>query len=145
MWHGLKSFLNDERGAVTVDWIVLTGVLVGTGISVLSTMSSGVETASMSVSSQMRGQIIRSSFGSESCHGGISALQAREHLRVASTEEDAIDVLDWMETYHAGLNDSVIVEEYSRLSDNLGNGGNWTRDHTIMTALECEMVMRGLD
>lgn len=31
----IKSFLNSEKGAVTVDWVVLTAAVVGLGVSVI--------------------------------------------------------------------------------------------------------------
>ena len=37
----VKLFAKDEDGAVTVDWVVLTGAIVGLGIAVLSTVSGG--------------------------------------------------------------------------------------------------------
>ncbi|RME14776.1 MAG: pilus assembly protein, partial [Alphaproteobacteria bacterium] len=36
----VKNFRNDESGAVTVDWVVLTAAIVGLGIAVLSSVSS---------------------------------------------------------------------------------------------------------
>ena len=36
------KFLNDESGAVTVDWVVLTAAIVGLGIAVLASVSDGV-------------------------------------------------------------------------------------------------------
>lgn len=36
-----KNFKNDESGAVTVDWVVLTAAIVGLGIAVLTTVSQG--------------------------------------------------------------------------------------------------------
>lgn len=37
----IKLFAKDEDGAVTVDWVVLTGAIVGLGIAVLTTVSGG--------------------------------------------------------------------------------------------------------
>lgn len=37
----VKLFAKDEDGAVTVDWVVLTGAIVGLGIAVLTTVSGG--------------------------------------------------------------------------------------------------------
>ncbi len=37
-----KTFRNDEDGAVTVDWVVLTAAIVGLGIAVLATVNDGV-------------------------------------------------------------------------------------------------------
>jgi Flp pilus assembly pilin Flp len=36
MRQHLKDFLNDEDGAVTIDWVVLTAAIVGLGIAVLA-------------------------------------------------------------------------------------------------------------
>lgn len=40
-----KSFKNDESGAVTVDWVVLTAAIVGLGLVVMTTVSGGLSTA----------------------------------------------------------------------------------------------------
>ncbi|GKY89423.1 Flp family type IVb pilin [Sinisalibacter aestuarii] len=37
-----KNFKNDESGAVTVDWVVLTAAIVGLGIAVLTSVGGGV-------------------------------------------------------------------------------------------------------
>ena len=38
-----KSFKNDEAGAVTVDWVVLTAAIVGLGIVVMNIVGGGIE------------------------------------------------------------------------------------------------------
>ncbi len=38
----MKTFKNDESGAVTVDWVVLTAAIVGLGIAVLTAVSTQV-------------------------------------------------------------------------------------------------------
>ena len=38
----IKTFLNDEDGAVTVDWVVLTAAIVGLGIAAITAVSNGV-------------------------------------------------------------------------------------------------------
>ena len=45
----LKNFRNDEDGAVTVDWVVLTAAVVGIGLVVASTVKSGLETAASTI------------------------------------------------------------------------------------------------
>lgn len=47
------SFKNDESGAVTVDWVVLTAAIVGIGIAVVATISSGVTNASEGINSEL--------------------------------------------------------------------------------------------
>ncbi|WP_417274161.1 Flp family type IVb pilin [Celeribacter halophilus] len=37
-----KNFARDEDGAVTVDWVVLTAAIVGLGIAVITSVSTGV-------------------------------------------------------------------------------------------------------
>lgn len=40
---GIRQFLRSESGAVTVDWVVLTGGLVGLGIAAMGVVSLGVQ------------------------------------------------------------------------------------------------------
>lgn len=39
----IKTFKNDESGAVTVDWVVLTAAIVGLGLLVISTIGPAIE------------------------------------------------------------------------------------------------------
>ena len=39
----IENFRNDESGAVTVDWVVLTAAIVGLGIAVVASVRSGSE------------------------------------------------------------------------------------------------------
>jgi len=56
------NFLNDESGAVTVDWVVLTAAIVGLGIAVLAAVSSGVQNLSGDIQTQLSGQGISTTF-----------------------------------------------------------------------------------
>ena len=38
----VKTFLKDESGAVTVDWVVLTGAIVGLGFAVIFSIAGGI-------------------------------------------------------------------------------------------------------
>ncbi len=38
MLNLFKTFANDEAGAVTVDWVVLTAAIVGLGLLVMNTI-----------------------------------------------------------------------------------------------------------
>ena len=53
-----NAFLNDESGAVTVDWVVLTAAIVGLGIAVLTSVSGGTTTLANKVSSHMAAQTV---------------------------------------------------------------------------------------
>ena len=49
----LKFFKNDEAGAVTVDWVVLTAAIVGLGIVVMTTVGGGIETLSKTTAAKI--------------------------------------------------------------------------------------------
>jgi Flp pilus assembly pilin Flp len=44
MFNFINKFRNDEEGAVTVDWVVLTAAIVGLGVAAISTVEGGVGT-----------------------------------------------------------------------------------------------------
>lgn len=48
-----KKFHNDESGAVTVDWVVLTAAIVGLGIVVMGTVETGVNTAASTMTTDL--------------------------------------------------------------------------------------------
>ncbi|QFU07410.1 hypothetical protein PARPLA_01067 [Rhodobacteraceae bacterium THAF1] len=49
----IKTFSNDEDGAVTVDWVVLTAAVVGLGIAVLSSVTTGTKGVTQNISSYL--------------------------------------------------------------------------------------------
>ncbi len=57
-----KNFKNDESGAVTVDWVVLTAAVVGLGIAVLAAVSSGVQNLSGDINTQLSAQGTKTTF-----------------------------------------------------------------------------------
>ncbi|OUD08882.1 hypothetical protein BVC71_09170 [Marivivens niveibacter] len=56
MLNFIKNFRNDEDGAVTVDWVVLTAALVGIGIAVISTVSGGTTAMGDKMSTMLEAQ-----------------------------------------------------------------------------------------
>ncbi len=48
-----NTFLKDDSGAVTVDWVVLTAAIVGLGIAVLTSVSGGTRTLADSISTSL--------------------------------------------------------------------------------------------
>ena len=48
-----NKFFNDESGAVTVDWVVLTAAIVGLGIAVLTSVSSGTTELADTISGEL--------------------------------------------------------------------------------------------
>ncbi|WP_339641100.1 hypothetical protein [Jannaschia helgolandensis] len=53
MLNAINTFKNDESGAVTVDWVVLTAALVGLGLAVMGVVSGGIEDLSTDISSAL--------------------------------------------------------------------------------------------
>ena len=51
-----KSFANNESGAVTVDWVVLTAAIVGLGMVVMTTVGGGIEDLGDTVVTDLQGR-----------------------------------------------------------------------------------------
>ena len=49
----LKSFLTDDSGAITVDWVVLTAALCGLAIAVTALISAGARTPTNALNSTL--------------------------------------------------------------------------------------------
>ena len=47
------KFINDESGAVTVDWVVLTAAIVGIALAVIALISSGIQDASNGINDEL--------------------------------------------------------------------------------------------
>ncbi|MEM1272394.1 MAG: hypothetical protein AAGF88_01185 [Pseudomonadota bacterium] len=58
----LITFVKEESGAVTVDWVVLTGALVGLGLATTAVVSAGIGDLSNDVSDELSGQSISTRF-----------------------------------------------------------------------------------
>jgi Flp pilus assembly pilin Flp len=58
MLNFIKNFRNDEDGAVTVDWVVLTAAIVGLGIAVLSSVSGGTTALGNKISDALETQVV---------------------------------------------------------------------------------------
>lgn len=54
----IKKFRNDEEGAVTVDWVVLTAAVVGLGVAGVSTVSGGVNTLATAIQTGVSGKTV---------------------------------------------------------------------------------------
>lgn len=48
-----KTFSEDETGAVTVDWVVLTAALVGIAVTLISTVRAGIEEAATDIRNEL--------------------------------------------------------------------------------------------
>ena len=48
-----SAFLNDETGAVTVDWVVLTAAIVGLGLVVFTFIQPAISTLASDIGSEI--------------------------------------------------------------------------------------------
>ena len=58
----INAFLNDESGAVTVDWVVLTAAIVGLGIAVLTTVGGATDDYADDIGSHLSAQGIKTTY-----------------------------------------------------------------------------------
>ncbi len=49
----VRTFKNDESGAVTVDWVVLTAAIVGIGIAVLGSVGTGIDSLTDAINTDL--------------------------------------------------------------------------------------------
>ena len=53
LFNLMKTFTNDESGAVTVDWVVLTAAIVGLGIAVLTAVAGSIATVTDTIAADL--------------------------------------------------------------------------------------------
>ncbi|PQO24230.1 hypothetical protein C2I36_03900 [Rhodobacteraceae bacterium WD3A24] len=58
LFNLIKTFRDDESGAVTVDWVVLTAAIVGLGIAVIVAVGPGITNLADSISSSVSGTTV---------------------------------------------------------------------------------------
>lgn len=51
----IENFRNDEAGAVTVDWVVLTAAIVGLGLAVIASVRTGAGSLATSIQQSLSG------------------------------------------------------------------------------------------
>lgn len=140
----IDRFISEESGAVSLDWIVLTAVIAGTALSVVGTVSGGIDDVALETSDQLREQVVRQSFGSDLCAGGLDGVRMREAESAAARGDEPIDPDTWFATYSASLRDADLLRDYARMADGRP-GGTWSRNDTIRGLMACDIVLRGLD
>jgi len=142
-----RDFLKDDAGALTLDWVVLTAALVGTGIAVASTVSTGVDGLALNTEADLNGSIIRKTFVGNLCEGGLEAIQMDENARVTAAraegiDTDAINVRSALNALETGKGDAELLTLYSEMQTvtfaPLDTGTTEKR------VLECEIQRRGL-
>ena len=54
----IKTFAQDEAGAVTVDWVVLTSAIVGLGIAVMMSVGNSTKGLADKISTDINGRSV---------------------------------------------------------------------------------------
>ena len=58
----LSTFLKDDSGAVTVDWVVLTAAIVGLGVSVITVIGKSATDRSEGLGAHLETRLITTSY-----------------------------------------------------------------------------------
>ncbi len=61
-WQLTNGFIEEESGAVTVDWVVLAAVLIGLCLAVMLQVSDGTEDLTTDLKDQLTAQLISTTF-----------------------------------------------------------------------------------
>lgn len=62
MKNVFKTFISDETGAVTVDWVVLAAALIGLCLAIMSSVGEGTEDLTTDIRDQLTSQLISTTF-----------------------------------------------------------------------------------
>lgn len=73
MFGFLKKFFNDEDGAVTVDWVVLTAAAVTFGVIAVSTIQGGTDNLTGETATYLNQQDLSSVSNLQDVYGGGGA------------------------------------------------------------------------
>ncbi len=60
MLNFIKNFANDESGAVTVDWVVLTAAIIGLGVAVMTSVGAGATDLADDIETNLKAATIAS-------------------------------------------------------------------------------------
>ncbi len=58
MLNFIKNFANDESGAVTVDWVVLTAAIIGLGVAVMTSVGTGAKSLADTTATALSGTTV---------------------------------------------------------------------------------------
>ncbi|MGR3500370.1 MAG: hypothetical protein ACU0E9_15940 [Limimaricola soesokkakensis] len=58
MLNFFKKFSQDEAGAVTVDWVVLTAAIVGLGVAIMTQVGAGAKDMATDINTSLTGGVV---------------------------------------------------------------------------------------
>lgn len=136
----LTEFNENESGAVTVDWVVLTAAIVGIALAVIALVSTGVEDASTGVNEELQ-TASAFTFGASpsiptlsdytATYGDYNSIltainnDAPAGYEYAGAIDDATDTAIYVDETGA-TNDLIINGENVLYDDYTTNGSTWT-------------------
>ncbi|WP_127107162.1 hypothetical protein [Pararhodobacter zhoushanensis] len=112
--YTLKRWLQNEDGAVTVDWVVLTAAVVGLGIASVAAVSTGTGSLGTSISDSLSNASV-AALGTLGTGDGSVAGALRELLAV-----DESTYAGWLEEL-AGYDDAMVASLYATWTQNALN------------------------
>lgn len=104
----IKSFIDDDSGAITVDWVVMTGGLVGLGLATTAVVSGGTEAASRDISGALGSNLISSFFAATSA---LSPTSVWNDPNDTSNEFSNVDELSFSSIVDFAMTDEGILFE----------------------------------
>ncbi len=107
----IKNFIASEDGAVAVDWVVLTGGLVGLGIATASVTSGGVENLSGDIAQALANIEISAGFAFVAATAALTQTSLWDTPGQQSTEFANIDRLSFATEVTFGAGDEGIIFE----------------------------------
>lgn len=137
---------SDAAERPATEFLVLTLVLFGTGLGIVSGTGSNAASATLTIEEQHGLDAVARS--NSICRGGVEALQEAENARVVAAIVDgkdakALDVFAYKDTYLSVSDDEDLLRQYRRslVSNSFERPDG--RQKTIARAVECELKDRG--
>jgi|LGVF01.2.fsa_nt_gb Flp pilus assembly pilin Flp len=139
--NAFVKFVNNESGAVTVDWVVLTAAIVGIAMAVIGMVSGGVETASNGINGELETAGTLGDWFGGSEYGMDNFLENYVPLSPLHGETWTSDVY----ASNSAKGEGYLIEDYNRYYDMVDGGGMPPREYDHLANLEQVMVDKGYE
>lgn len=108
-------FSADERGAVTVDWVVLAAAVVGLGIGAVASVRTGAISLGDGIGTSLSGASVASlGDGAGANPSGLAAYVQRGTW--------GYDVVEWMAAHSSNYSDQEIIDSFNYWMSDLAQG-----------------------
>lgn len=130
-----RTFLADETGAVTVDWVVLSAGLVGLGLATMAVVSTGVQDTSGDIGAQLEQTVVYTTFQQRS-HSAFYEAFLAEAAVSASVADGAASFASKMAAFE-GFDDAALL---AKIASNEAKAVQWQAQDDAYGALSAESV-----